>query len=175
EPHELVFLHVPKTAGESVEAALEIHKNHEVARERRQSMGEEAWGGAFKFSVARNPWARWESWHSFCESGYGPKRHLPTPHWACQMARSMTLSSWTKNMIVLLRGLEMLRPDLRRGAEFEHAWFFEPQSEYVTDGVHLDVLLPNFIISFENLQSDFECMAALLGLSVNLQHRNPST
>lgn len=70
--------------------------------------------------------------------------------------------------------LHVDRPWCRVGAEFEYAWYFEPQSGYVTDGVHLDVLLPNFIISFENLQSDFECMATLLDLSVNLGHRNPS-
>ena len=54
------------------------------------------------------------------------------------------------------------------------AWFFASQSVYVTDGVDLDVLLPNFIISFENLESDFECMATLLGRSVKLEHKNPS-
>lgn len=60
------------------------------------------------------------------------------------------------------------------GGEFYWAWFLQPQSEFATDGVHLDVLLPNFIISFENLQSDFKCMATLLGLSAKLGHKNPS-
>lgn len=112
-PHQLVFLHAPKTAGESLEAALGVKKSHVVARERRQSLGEEAWRCAFKFSVARNPWARWESWYSFCNSGYGKHLVLPQPYWACLMARSMTVSSWTKHMIVLLRGLETFRPGLR--------------------------------------------------------------
>lgn len=76
-------------------------------------MGEEAWGCAFKFSVARNPWSRWESWYSFCKSGFGKRRVLPLPHWGCLLARSLTLSSWTKHMIVLLRGLEALPPDMR--------------------------------------------------------------
>lgn len=113
--HKLVFLHAPKTAGESVEAALKINKNHDVARLRRENIGEKDWGCAFKFSVARNPWARWESWYSFCNSGYhGNKNALPGPHWGCKMARSMTLSSWTKNMIVILGGLENLPPGLRK-------------------------------------------------------------
>jgi len=58
--------------------------------------------------------------------------------------------------------------------EFEIAWLLQPQSEYVTDGDNLDVLLPNFIISFENLESDFGCMASLLGLSASLGRKNPS-
>lgn len=70
--------------------------------------------------------------------------------------------------------LHVDRPWCRKGAQFEHAWFFGSQSEYVTDGVHLDVLLPNFIISFENLESDFKCMTTLLGLPANLKHKNPS-
>eukprot|EP00903_Cladosiphon_okamuranus_P011536 g10862.t1 len=179
EPHELVFLHAPKTAGESVEAALDMEKNHQLARERRDTMGEEAWGCAFKFSVARNPWARWESWYSFCNSGYGPELVLPKPRWGCKMARSMTLSSWTKNIIVILLGLQALPPGLSRhlsewGAEFEASWWFGSQSEYVTDGEDLNKLLPNFIIRFENLESDFDCMTTLLGLPVDLGHRNPS-
>ena len=66
------------------------------------------------------------------------------------------------------------RPWCRVRGEFEKAWLFESQSEYVTDGVHLDVLLPNFVVSFENLQSDFECMTTLLGLPAKLGHDNPS-
>lgn len=110
--HQLVFLHVPKTAGESVEAALAIRKSHEVARKRRAIIGPRGWRCAFKFSTARNPWARWESWYSFCKSGYGEDHRLPTPHWACEMAHSTTLSSWTKKMIVILRGLQTLPHDM---------------------------------------------------------------
>jgi len=112
--HTLMFFHAPKTAGESVEAALRIRKNHDVARSRMETIAERSWGCAFKFSVARNPWARWESWYSFCNSGYhGNKDGLPGPQWGCKLARSMTLSSWTKNMIVILGGLENIPPDLR--------------------------------------------------------------
>ena len=110
--HKLVFLHIPKTGGESVEAALGVKKNHDMARVRKESMGEKVWDCAFKFSIARNPWARWESWYSFCKSGYGDKLKVPRPQWACRMARYMTLSSWTKKMIVLISGLETLPPDI---------------------------------------------------------------
>jgi len=111
--HELIFLHVPKTAGSSIDAALSLKKNHLPAGYRKQMMKQRTWDCAFKFSVARNPWGRWESWYSFCLSGYGEEPIMPQPHWACQMARSMTLSSWTKNMILLLRGLQTLSPDLK--------------------------------------------------------------
>lgn len=84
----------------------------------------------------------------------------------------MGAGSWFLSWVYI--SLHVDRPWCRTGAEFEMAGFYEPQSEYITDGVHLDVLLPNFIMSFENIQSDFECMATLLGLSVNLEHRNPS-
>lgn len=60
------------------------------------------------------------------------------------------------------------------GGEFETAEWFESQSEYVTDGMDMDEILPNYIISFENLESDFECLTTLLGLSVKLPHKNPS-
>lgn len=60
------------------------------------------------------------------------------------------------------------------GEEFTAAWYFASQSEYVTDGINLEVRLPNYIISFENLESDFNCMVSLLDISVELRHMNPT-
>lgn len=75
-------------------------------------MGEVEWQCAFKFSTARNPWTRWESWYSFCNTGYGPTLRLPGPQWSCAMARSMPLSSWVKEMIIILRGIDTLKPSM---------------------------------------------------------------
>jgi hypothetical protein len=51
-----VFIHINKTAGSSIEAALGLQLSHFSAREVIASIGEETWKNVFKFTVVRNPW-----------------------------------------------------------------------------------------------------------------------
>lgn len=87
---------------------LELEKSHDMAKDIAATMTPEEWECAFKFSTARNPWGRWESWYSFCVSGYGDPPQLPTPAWACTLARSTTLPEFTKQMIAILSEIRKL-------------------------------------------------------------------
>lgn len=109
--HRLIFLHAPKTGGESVEYALKSWKSHDMASDVAAGMTDEDWHCAFKFSTVRNPWARWESWYSFCNAGHGDPPRLPTPQWACLWARRLSLSEFTTRMITVLKWLQDTRPD----------------------------------------------------------------
>jgi len=74
---KLLFLHIARTGGTSIEYALtgqdwwriEAATKHISAGQARKHYGEEIWGTYFKFSVVRNPWDRvvsmWAagSWH----------------------------------------------------------------------------------------------------------------
>ena len=71
---ELVFLHIPKTGGESLENALEIKKNHKTWRQRR---GETVLNSSFLVTIIRNPFDRMLSWFRFCLHGW--RGHLPGP------------------------------------------------------------------------------------------------
>jgi hypothetical protein len=63
---ELIFVHIARTGGTSIETALTGHDwwlispetKHLSARQIRLRAGEERWNKYFKFSVVRNPWDR---------------------------------------------------------------------------------------------------------------------
>ena len=73
---KLIFVHIPKNAGESVEKALGMYRGdpkqtmwgvvgkrtvlqHLTGVELRDRIGDEAiWNGYFKFAIVRNPWSK---------------------------------------------------------------------------------------------------------------------
>ena len=82
--HKAIFVHIPKTAGSSIEAALNEteqtnagaideatgkyypittgKEKHFDARACRKHYGRKIWQNYFKFTVVRNPWQRIHSW-----------------------------------------------------------------------------------------------------------------
>ena len=54
----MIFVHISKTGGTSVEAALGIRHDLHTARELISVYGEYAWDEAFTFSFVRHPWDR---------------------------------------------------------------------------------------------------------------------
>ena len=82
--HKAIFVHIPKTAGSSIEVALNTLENtnkgavdeatgtfypvttgkekHYDARAYRKHYGRRVWQDYYKFTVVRNPWQRIHSW-----------------------------------------------------------------------------------------------------------------
>lgn len=58
----IVFIHIPRTGGTSIEASLGIQMGnddkHLSASEIRAQLGEQNWQKSFVFSFVRNPWDR---------------------------------------------------------------------------------------------------------------------
>lgn len=61
------FVHIPRTAGNSIVRALGIkYDSHETAMQRRSQLKNQ-WDTYFNFTIIRNPWDRILSWYLFCK------------------------------------------------------------------------------------------------------------
>jgi FkbM family methyltransferase len=142
---KLIFVHIARTGGTSIETALvgadwwerDPDSKHLSASQTRELYGEEAWRTYYKFSVVRNPWDRvvsmWAAgwWHS------------PTGSADPQQFREFVAS---------------LRP--HRNEKYNSLHYHEI----------LDLPVDR-VLRFERLQSDFSAMLADLGLPpVELPH-----
>ena len=149
---KFVFVHIPKSAGISLRAALEpyadgqkaAHPNttHEtlpalLAREPRL-------GGYYKCAFVRNPWDRLVSFHA-----YARERLRPT--------------------VPEMQGLDfgqLLRLMDRGAAWLDRLYALQPQSGYVRGA--------DFVGRFETLESDFARVCASLDIRAVLPRKNTS-
>jgi hypothetical protein len=149
--HRCVFVHIPKTAGTSIDRALgwisddafnpdgSLHRDaqdHRTLRELQLAMQPADFDAYFKFTVVRNPWARVASWYT---NILQDQLHLA--HFG--IAADCTFRDFLVN----------------------HAstWGLQPLRYWVEDSnaqIELD-----FIGRFENLQSDFQIVCGRLGIS----------
>jgi len=157
--YKTVFVHVPKTAGQSVEqvflelldltwetrAPLLLRKNtvpelgpprlaHLTAEQyvRFKYMTQEQFDSYFKFAFVRNPWDRMVSYYKYLDesSDLGFKQYLMD---------SFLTKMW-KDM----------------------NWFVRPQSSFLYDDD--DRLLVDYVGRFENLQADFNKVCERIGI-----------
>jgi hypothetical protein len=99
--HQFVFVHVPKTGGDSISAALsglsEVdgstgRSKHWSARRIREThfSDSEAWGDYFSFGVVRNPWEQVHSDYWFCRQSEVPSEAFGS--WRDKVKRSKEIS-----------------------------------------------------------------------------------
>jgi chondroitin 4-sulfotransferase 11 len=142
----LLFVHIPKTAGVSIETVLGLRRCHATYAEIEQREGLSAIENLFKFCVVRNPWDKLLS-HFF----YNGHRFLEGPK--------------TKNTFK-----EYVRIVTNNEAKLEHAY---DQLSYITN-TKGEVSL-NYLVRFENLQEDFNLALKMAGIPpITLPHLNRS-
>lgn len=168
--YKTVFIHVPKTAGQSIEhlfldllgltwetrAPLLLRKNEtpelgppRLAHLRAQDyvrykyMTQEQFDSYAKFSFVRNPWDRMVSFYKYSnKSGEMEFKQY--------LMEKFVHEDWKKNY-----------------------WFVRPQSEYIYDSNNQ--LMVDFVGRFENLQADFNKLSELIGIGIlKLPYANKS-
>lgn len=191
--HGFAFVHLLKTAGESVEAAYEPHATwrdlvlggspsgeslsdayrarwglwkHATAAEIRDVIGRDEWSRLYRFSVVREPVARAVSLYTYL----------------CGMRDSLPLRDRARWSITgRSRTLPWLGPAIHESTDFA-SWLrhpnirravgMRPQAHWLYDG---DTLLVDEVLRFEDLREGWPRIAARIGLpGLVLPHRNAS-
>lgn len=156
---DVIFLHIPKTAGTSVRETLIFYPpygkigqydQHHTTRQILYLIGEERWAECFKFCFVRNPWDRLLSQHRyFARKGKLEGKDLDFLYWA------------------EARISDALQNDPQCYKE-EH---FYPATDWMRDKKGR-VREMDFIGRFENLEADYAFIAKKLDWQHPLKRMN---
>lgn len=170
-----VFVHVNKTAGTSVEAALAPiapragARKHQTALWAREHLGPDEFARCFRFATVRNPWDRAVSLYRARQQRrerFGRPPLPPFTHW--------------------LGALEEAAHDLSRFTPKQRLYTFAGQAPWLTDGTFdpeadehspgdpAAPLLVDHLLRFERIAADWRPIAERLGLPPDLPHLNRS-
>jgi len=151
----LIFIHVPKTGGTSVAAALEFPlpdpqqkiAKHYTALTIRQFLPPEIWDNAYKFAFVRNPWDRLYSHYQ-----YRKKRNKLRKG----TFQDLSFAEWVQENI----------PEKAPGN-------LQPQYQWISDENGVSIV--DFIGRFDRLATDFERLCHEVDLPIlPLAHLNQS-
>lgn len=159
DPIAITFIHIPKVAGTSIEAALygTFGKvGHRSALERRQS-DPDGFDLSFSFSFVRNPYDRFVSAFEYMRKG---GRNKFDSEWA---ERNLSHYKDFASFVVALK-----QPQIRRTLlDWMH---FRPQHDLLCDAD--GTLMVDFVGKYETLETDFQKVSDRLGKSMALPHFN---
>ena len=143
----IVFIHINKTGGTSVERALNLRSERKTALEKRSEMGERRFARAFKFAFVRNPWdLQVSSFHHIRRE----RPHLLGEHDAFEAFLRWKL-------------------DPERPYQYHIDTSVQLQTDYLVD-LHGRVIV-DFIGHYERLAEDFAEVCARIGVShLSLPH-----
>ena len=155
--NQCIFIHIPKTAGNSVADAIFEHgtPGHKTVREYRRVLGRKFWS-YYKFTFVRNPYARLVSAYDFLKKGGHPD--YPRD----RQFSNEVLSAYDDFSDFVLR---WLHPD-KIDWPVNH---FYPQVYFLTLDNSLAV---DFIGRMESLDDDFATIKMRLRKDVSLPKKN---
>lgn len=156
---ESVFIHIPKVAGTSIEAALygTFGKvGHRTAFERRR-LDPIGFDRSFRFAFVRNPYDRFVSAYTYMRKG---GRNKFDKEWA---ERNLAQFKDFDSFVFALR-----QPNIR---EAILRWMhFRPQHEFLYDAE--GKILVDFVGRYETLDADFQVVSERLEMPVSLPRLN---
>jgi len=164
DSHKLVFVHIQKTGGDTVEALLReriADLRSILARHAFASRGMEYlddWDEYFKFAFVRNPWDRLVSWYTMITTFDKAGNEL----WQYVHDNSSTFEDFIHNCTGEV--------EIKEGVSYS---FVHTQLDYVTD--EHGNLLVDFIGRLENLDEDLRKVFRRIGLELEtVPHINRS-
>jgi chondroitin 4-sulfotransferase 11 len=143
----VVFVHINKTGGSSIERALGLPFQHRTALEILRAIGPRRWNSRFSFAFVRNPWDKVASHYHYRvktnQTGLGDN--------------PMSFPEWVRRAYA-----EHAQP------YYDQPKMFMPQVDWLRgeDGR----ILVDYVGRFEYLQDDFAHVCAQLGRSAHLPH-----
>ena len=148
-PH--VFIHINKTGGSSVEAALKLPFEHKTALEKKAELGPRLWRRKYKFAFVRNPWDKVVSHYHYRvqtdQTGLGD--------------RSLRFDDWVR---AAYRD--------RDPRYYDKPKMFMPQWEWIADREGRSMV--DFVGRFESLPEDFAILCGHLRVRAQLPHLKAS-
>jgi hypothetical protein len=150
----LIFIHIPKTAGTSLRLALGCNpidpaqgmKKHYSSIEIISLIGKPTWEAAWKIAFVRNPWDRLYAHYRFrLRMGRIANVH-----------HQQSFKAWMRYELLEHGDTRKKRPNLRP----QRAWL-----EDETGKISID-----FIGRFEALEEEYQTLANKMGLQKNLSH-----
>ncbi len=149
---DLVFVHINKTGGSSIERALGLPFQHKTALELRRELGERRWASRFTFTFVRNPWDKVASHYHFrVKTNQTGLAERPLP-----------FTAWVR--------LAYGEQDPRY---HDQPKMFMPQVCWISDESGLVIV--DFVGRFERLSDDFDAICRRLGRTSTLPHLKRST
>ena len=147
----VVFIHINKTAGTSIERALGLRFEHKTALEKRAELGAAQWAKRFCFAFVRNPWDRVASlYHYRVQTNNTGLGDHPIPF------KTWVRLTFRDNDPAYYNSPKMLMPQWH--------WITDEQGQVLVD----------FVGRFENLEEDFNIVCARINRRVRLPHLKSS-
>jgi|SaaInlStandDraft_3_1057020.scaffolds.fasta_scaffold18525_1 chondroitin 4-sulfotransferase 11 len=160
DKYKLIFIHIPKNAGISIEQALFGQKIGHKSIKEFEAYDAKKLEEYFKFSVVRNPYDRLVSAFHFLKKG----------------GRNDIDKVWAKNNLANINNFNEFIDKLKDKSFVKailNQQHFRPQYEYLINAQ--GKLKIDYILEFENLQKDFESMLEKINIeSRGLKHKNKS-
>ena len=164
--HQCIFVHIPKTAGNSVNRVFGIGwQDHKDLQRYRDELPAEDFARYFKFAIVRNPWDRLFSDYNYQlkkSREKDSKLFLFTPN-----GSKRNFAEWVE---VALAAPDFYEPQRWGGAVSSHIHRWSPQADWISVDGRPAV---DFIAHLERLSDDFPVICERLGVPpVRLPHRN---
>jgi chondroitin 4-sulfotransferase 11 len=154
--HRWIFVHIQKTGGDSIRAALGVELNdphkRRTAPELRAIYGDAIWQSSYKFAFVRNPWDRLVSWWTMIDA-LRPRFEAGEVFNVFQtyvLSRAKTFEDF------------LTRCDEEVADVDGSKHIFRNQIDYLTD--HSRHLIVDFVERFERLQEDMSKVAREIGM-----------